>query len=318
MTLQELIDLTRHQLRDYEDQSAWLDSELVAYCNNAINTIARHSMPFEDALDPSTCFLTLAPDTIDYALSNNIVAIISTSISGYVGTITQSGVGLSDISVCGNYTHDDTDTAFKIQIDGTGATNTFKWSDDGGATWDASTVSMTGSWQLLSHGIYIKFAAITGHTNANYWTFTTYYVNGPILTRYTTQELYENYSNWRKGTSGEPTHLTTDYSHGYISFYVPPQYAYLVNMRVKRYPLSQLTTTLMSAQTPEIPAAIFHHRLIDGIMAEAYLKSGADTYDKDKAAIHRGLFLSSISEILRTESNIQSYRRSGIPHNGTL
>jgi hypothetical protein len=58
-----------------------------------------------------------------------------------------------------------------VKIDGTGAPNTFTWSKDGGATWDAAGVAITGSAQTLTEGIVIKFVATTGHTMASQWSF---------------------------------------------------------------------------------------------------------------------------------------------------
>ena len=60
---------------------------------------------------------------------------------------------------------------YRVQIDGVAAPNTFKWSEDGGVSWDASTVPITGALQSLSNGVKIKFDSLTGHTNADYWDF---------------------------------------------------------------------------------------------------------------------------------------------------
>lgn len=93
--------------------------------------------------------------------------------SGYLGALTFTGAGLNDMAhgassrfILGS------DINYKVEIDGTGSPNTFKWSDDGGSTWDASTVSITGADQLLNNGVYIRFAATTGHTSGNNWTWT--------------------------------------------------------------------------------------------------------------------------------------------------
>lgn len=88
-----------------------------------------------------------------------------------IGTITFNGGGLNDMSTGGSYTGYGT-TNYKVEIDGTGTPDTFKWSDDGGSTWDATGVGMTGLFQTLNNGVQIKFNATTGHTLGNYWTFT--------------------------------------------------------------------------------------------------------------------------------------------------
>jgi len=49
--------------------------------------------------------------------------------------------------------------------------DSFRWSDDGGSTWDDSEVPITGSAQTLNNGITITFNDTTGHTDTEYWTF---------------------------------------------------------------------------------------------------------------------------------------------------
>jgi len=58
---------------------------------------------------------------------------------------------------------------YRVQIDATGTPDTFKWSDDGGATWNATGVAITGAAQTLNNGVTITFAATTGHTLNDYW-----------------------------------------------------------------------------------------------------------------------------------------------------
>jgi len=62
-------------------------------------------------------------------------------------------------------------TQYKVQIDGTGSPNTFKWSDDGGSSWDATGVSITGLDQTLNNGVTIRFDSTIGHTLNDYWVF---------------------------------------------------------------------------------------------------------------------------------------------------
>jgi hypothetical protein len=60
---------------------------------------------------------------------------------------------------------------YRVQIDAIGAIDTFKWSDDGGTTWQATGVQITGVYQDLNNGVKIKFDQTTYHTNADYWDF---------------------------------------------------------------------------------------------------------------------------------------------------
>lgn len=88
--------------------------------------------------------------------------------SAAIGTPTFSGSGLNDLTVSGNY-NGTKDATYVVEIDGTGTPDTFRWSQDGGATWAATGVPITGSAQLLADGIHITFAATTGHTVGNSW-----------------------------------------------------------------------------------------------------------------------------------------------------
>ncbi|MDZ7798410.1 MAG: hypothetical protein U5L76_02200 [Patescibacteria group bacterium] len=116
--------------------------------------------------------------------TNNMVG-IGTSSPSYVldvkgrksiGSATITGSGLDDMSTSGTFTGSAT-TNYRVQIDGLGdpflkTPDTFKWSDDGGSTWDATTVDITGSTQSLNNGVRITFGATTGHDLGDYWDFT--------------------------------------------------------------------------------------------------------------------------------------------------
>ena len=60
---------------------------------------------------------------------------------------------------------------YRVQIDGTGSPNTFKWSDDGGTTWDATVIPITGQAQALNNGVTVKFDSVDGHTSGDHWDF---------------------------------------------------------------------------------------------------------------------------------------------------
>jgi hypothetical protein len=85
-------------------------------------------------------------------------------------SVTFTGSGLNDCTNSGNYNGVE-DKQFRVEIDGTGSPDTFKWSNDNGGTWEATTVNITGSAQLLEDGVYVTFAATTGHTSTDRWDF---------------------------------------------------------------------------------------------------------------------------------------------------
>lgn len=87
-----------------------------------------------------------------------------------VGAVTFTGSGLDDLTTNETY-NGETDLSLVIQIDGTGTPDTFRWSKNGGSTWAATGVSITGSAQTLENGLTVTFAATTGHTLNNSWAF---------------------------------------------------------------------------------------------------------------------------------------------------
>jgi hypothetical protein len=317
MTLQEIIDITRRKIGDYELPYDWTDQELVDYCNYAIGQIARNAYIFEDAYTPAICNLTTSANTTDYLLSTDIVELRNIRVVGELSAIVQTGTGLSDISVCGNYLHSDADTTFKIEIDTDATPDKFKWSDDNGTTWTASTVSITGAWQALSHGMFVKFTATDGHTLADSWAFTISDNSMELMCLTDIHQMYDTYPSWRQSTTDTPTEYLLDYRQGYISFYPTPDASYLLNMNVLRYPSTSMSATSMSTQTPEIPA-VYHMILIDGIIYQAYNKTGIETYNERKADRHYQMFRMGINDINRNKIINVSNKAPLSAHDGNL
>ncbi len=92
-----------------------------------------------------------------------------------IGVATFGGSGLSDMTPRGTFSGSST-LNYKVQIDSQGTPDTFKWSDDGGSTWDATGVAITGSAQNLNNGVTITFHATTGHTTGGNWIFSAFVV----------------------------------------------------------------------------------------------------------------------------------------------
>jgi hypothetical protein len=88
--------------------------------------------------------------------------------SASVGAVTFGGSGLDDATSGGTYTGEESET-FTVEIDSTGTPDTFKWKRGNGSY--TAGVSATGSAQSLADGVEITFAATTGHTLADAWTF---------------------------------------------------------------------------------------------------------------------------------------------------
>ena len=82
--------------------------------------------------------------------------------------LTFTGSGLNDCTISGNFNGNE-DKNFRIEIDGTGTPDTFRWSNDGGSTWEVEDVNITGSAQALEDGVFVTFGATTGHTLSDRW-----------------------------------------------------------------------------------------------------------------------------------------------------
>jgi hypothetical protein len=96
--------------------------------------------------------------------------------AGTTGTVAHTGTGLDDMTLTAANTYTGhLDATWRVECDGTGTPDTFRWSKDGGTTWQSpETVAIAGAGtsMILEDGIAIEFAATTGHTATDYWEFT--------------------------------------------------------------------------------------------------------------------------------------------------
>jgi hypothetical protein len=90
-----------------------------------------------------------------------------------------TGAGLDDLTAGAAYSGTVNGVVYKVEIDGTGTPDTFKWYKDG--VLQASTVAITGAVQTLSDGQTVTFGATTGHTLGNFWTITIDTLKAPLL-----------------------------------------------------------------------------------------------------------------------------------------
>jgi len=85
-----------------------------------------------------------------------------------VGLPEFTGTGLDDLIAGGDYLGTGV-SRFVIEIDAEAVPDTFRWSDDGGATWAAEAVAISTADQPLSNGVTIAFGDDTGHTLGDRW-----------------------------------------------------------------------------------------------------------------------------------------------------
>lgn len=133
--------------------------------------------------------------------------LLYTATSAYCSAVSFNGGGLDDMSVSRCAFTGRVDTDYKIEIDGNPGLDTFKWSDDGGSTWDATNVFINSKdGNVLNNGITILFASGFGHTIGDYWTFTAYaaetYTISKANVHFTTNTVVGKYDAPTTGITG--------------------------------------------------------------------------------------------------------------------
>lgn len=130
---------------------------------NGVNIMSA-SVPFNTDLD--TTALNVASNITANTSSPNYTATAVGSVITITSVITGSSVnGFAVVSTTTTITTTD------VNMSG-GAENTFKWNDDNSDVYPNENVVITaGVDQLLSDGIYIQFAANTGHSTSDEWNF---------------------------------------------------------------------------------------------------------------------------------------------------
>lgn len=88
-----------------------------------------------------------------------------------IGLPAFSGQGPDDLSAGGAF-DGVVPRTFRVEIDGAGEPDSFRWSDDGGVTWRAEGVPVTGVTQPLELGVTVAFSATSGHVPGDDWEFT--------------------------------------------------------------------------------------------------------------------------------------------------
>lgn len=116
------------------------------------------------------------------------------SASSQIADAVFTGSGIDDMTSGGTYIGT-ADKSYRIEIDSAGTPDTFRWSDAGGDTWNASGVQITGDNQILNDGVTVEFIHTDGHTLKDRWDFdasieSAFYV--PIIPGY--QDTYGIYA----------------------------------------------------------------------------------------------------------------------------
>jgi hypothetical protein len=104
-------------------------------------------------------------------LAHGAILKIGGGTLGSIGTPVFAGTGNNDLTVTGPFTGTWADDLY-IEIDNAVSNpNTFKWSIDGGSTFEATGVNCaTTPGTTLQDGLKAVFGAVTGHVAADDWT----------------------------------------------------------------------------------------------------------------------------------------------------
>tara|TARA_A100001015_G_scaffold115729_1_gene128501 strand:- start:640 stop:6105 length:5466 start_codon:yes stop_codon:yes gene_type:complete len=89
---------------------------------------------------------------------------------GTIITSANNNYGTINMTTSGTYTGS-TNKIYRVEVDKTGTPDTIKWSNDAGKTYNYTQISITGSAITLEEGVQITFAATTGNSLGDYWTF---------------------------------------------------------------------------------------------------------------------------------------------------
>ena len=106
-------------------------------------------------------------DTGGHSGGEEIDVAASTTLVGTAAY--QQETGLNDATSGGTYSGTRTHDVFEINIDATGAPDTFRWRKRYSGNGYTNGVAITGAAQTLSDGVTVTFAATTGHTNNTTW-----------------------------------------------------------------------------------------------------------------------------------------------------
>jgi hypothetical protein len=152
-----------------DNRAAWTGDVITSYVDN-------FKISASTTITPASESDTTEAGKYRYALTyfrGDNYGCESNPIKSFVGAATfTGGAGNDDMDTSGTYTGNGT-KSFRVQIDGTGTPDTYKWSEDGGTTW-VSTLNKISGTVYLSYGIILTFGNTTHHTSGDYWDFTGY------------------------------------------------------------------------------------------------------------------------------------------------
>jgi hypothetical protein len=106
--------------------------------------------------------------------------------------------------------------------------------------------------------------------------------------------LAGHWPTWRSASAGLPRIFTEDYESGKVTFIPSPDQAYTANLSVFRYPLTELSLSVLGA-SPEIHIR-WHKYIKKGVLYQAYSKDDSEGYDPDRSLKYEKEFLADCSQ----------------------
>jgi hypothetical protein len=137
-----------------------------------------------------------------------------------------------------------------------------------------------------------------------------------FLTRKTNADLEAWNPDWRSATASTPLYFLTDYTEGYLTINPKSDQNDTIDLTVYRLPINQMTLDTSTA-SPEIHFK-HHLRLLNGMLARAYLKEDSETLDPQKAERHGQLWRLDMNEIGKSRIRLHDAGEFVGPHYGAI
>ena len=306
MTAAELIATVRRLLNDENSQTyKWTDAELVDYFNTCIDTIAMEANYFIDSTTTLLTDIALTAGTADYAFDTRLLDIKSIRIAGETRNLDRATSKLRD--------DEEPTWRFSNSVSGTDI------------ALDTSEISSTTTDFLEAGFAADDFIQITGSaTSGNNKVVkleTVEQYSMDLATGHTlTARVAGDRLVLKQLTTGTPLRYMTDYRTGYTTLSPAPDEDGSMILSVIKLQDTPLTTAILATPgTYVIPVNYqYHIRLANGIMADAYLKSGPSTFNIDKATVHNARFMKLIDRMKKDMIKLNGANTILRPHSGTM
>lgn len=116
------------------------------------------------------------------------------------------------------------------------------------------------------------------------------------LTRVDLPWLQSHFSTWQSVSPSVPRFFSEDLTSGKISFIPAPDAAYTADLIVYRRPLTTELLVLSAMTASPIIDERYHKYILNGVLAQAYGKQDAETFDRNLQLKYEALFQKDINK----------------------